>query len=412
MPEAILSRLTTNLSEILVYAAIALVTLTGLCKCIYPLLRNAALLNRAVVKLEKSTAAGERPLWREARFLGRALRNDWQQFLLNAGQLDLRGMPCDTREYINEETVIDKPGHAQLADLIPGLLTSMGILGTFMGLMQGLTSVDFSNAEGTIQSIPQLLSGMRFAFATSVAGIACSLLFNMFNRMAAGRANRALDNFEDAFYELAMPRPLQPEVQLLCQKQDEDARMARLAESVGNHVAASLEMALGRAMSPLTQSLDTFIKGATQEQVEGVRRIVGQFVQQMNTSLNGQMTALGETMNIVNQGQLQTQQNLQSTLSAARAMAEDARNIQLASSEIAKRMRELSEEMQAMREERSNALGVAESSGLNLANQLEELTASLARMQQAVDTLTGELDGQQAETLARPVYTPDAGAEY
>lgn len=412
MPEAILSRLTTNLSEILVYAAIALVTLTGLCKCIYPLLRNAALLNRAVVKLEKSTAAGERPLWREARFLGRALRNDWQQFLLNAGQLDLRGMPCDTREYINEETVIDKPGHAQLADLIPGLLTSLGILGTFMGLMQGLTSVDFSNAEGTIQSIPQLLSGMRFAFATSVAGIACSLLFNIFNRMAAGRANRALDNFEDAFYELAMPRPLQPEVQLLCQKQDEDARMARLAESVGNHVAASLEMALGRAMSPLTQSLDTFIKGATQEQVEGVRRIVGQFVQQMNTSLNGQMTALGETMNIVNQGQLQTQQNLQSTLSAARAMAEDARNIQLASSEIAKRMRELSEEMQAMREERSNALGVAESSGLNLANQLEELTASLARMQQAVDTLTGELDGQQAETLARPVYTPDAGAEY
>lgn len=412
MPEAILSRLTTNLSEILVYAAIALVTLTGLCKCIYPLLRNAALLNRAVVKLEKSTAAGERPLWREARFLGRALRNDWQQFLLNAGQLDLRGMPCDTREYINEETVIDKPGHAQLADLIPGLLTSLGILGTFMGLMQGLTSVDFSNAEGTIQSIPQLLSGMRFAFATSVAGIACSLLFNMFNRMAAGRANRALDNFEDAFYELAMPRPLQPEVQLLCQKQDEDARMACLAESVGNHVAASLEMALGRAMSPLTQSLDTFIKGATQEQVEGVRRIVGQFVQQMNTSLNGQMTALGETMNIVNQGQLQTQQNLQSTLSAARAMAEDARNIQLASSEIAKRMRELSEEMQAMREERSNALGVAESSGLNLANQLEELTASLARMQQAVDTLTGELDGQQAETLARTVYTPDAGAEY
>ena len=117
-------------------------------------------------------------------------------------------------------------------------------------------------------------------------------------------------------------------------------------------------------------------------------------------------------MNIVNQGQLQTQQNLQSTLSAARAMAEDARNIQLASSEIAKRMRELSEEMQAMREERSNALGVAESSGLNLANQLEELTASLARMQQAVDTRTGELDGQQAETLARPVYTPDAGAEY
>ena len=341
-----LSRLTANLSEILVYAAIALVTLIGLIKCIYPLLRNAALLNRAVIKLEKSTAAGERPLWREARFLGRSLRNEWQQFLLNAGQLDMRGIPCDTREYINEESVVEKPGHAQLAELIPGLLTSLGILGTFMGLMQGLTSVDFSNAQGTIESIPQLLGGMRFAFATSVAGIACSLMFNMFNRMAAGRAIRALDNFEDAFYELAMPRPLQPEVQLMCQKQDEDARMAHLAESMSNHIAASLEMAIGRAMSPLTQSLDTFIKCATREQVDGVRRIVGQFVQQMNTSLSDQMTALGDTMRAVNQGQIQTQQNLQTTLDAARAMAQDAKAMQLASAEIARQMQLLNEEME------------------------------------------------------------------
>lgn len=133
-----------------------------------------------------------------------------------------------------------------------------------------------------------------------------------------------------------MPRPLQPDVQMMCQKQDEEVRMARLAENVGNHVAASLEMAIGRAMAPLTQSLDTFIKCATREQVDGVRRIVGQFVQQMNTSLSGQMTALGDTMNAVNRGQLQTQKNLQTTLDAARAMAGDAQAIREASAEIAR----------------------------------------------------------------------------
>lgn len=400
----ILTRLTTNFSEIAVYIAIAVVTLIGICKCIYPLLRNASLLNRAVVKLEKSTATGGRPLWREARFLGRSLRNEWQQFLLNASQLDMRGIPCDTREYINEETVIDKPGHAQLSELIPGLLTSLGILGTFMGLMQGLTSVDFTNAEGTIQSIPQLLGGMRFAFATSVAGIACSLLFNMFNRMAAGRAVRALDNFEDAFYELAMPRPLQPEVQMLCQKQDEDARMIQLADTVGNRVAASLEMAVSRAMAPLTQSLDTFMKCATREQVDGVRRIVGQFVQQMNTSLSDQMTALGDTMNVVNQGQLETQKNLQNTLNAARSMADDARVMQSASAEIAQHMRELSEEMQAGREERERTVDQAQSASVGLAEQMDSLAMSLRQMQDAVDMLTAELNGQP--TIA-PTSTDD-----
>ena len=62
MDSAMLSSLTANLSEVAVYAAIVIVTLVGFCKCIYPLLRNAALLNRAVVKLEKSMARGERPL--------------------------------------------------------------------------------------------------------------------------------------------------------------------------------------------------------------------------------------------------------------------------------------------------------------------------------------------------------------
>ena len=290
---------------------------------------------------------------------------------------------------------MDKPGHVQLAELIPGLLTSLGILGTFMGLMSGLTSMDFSNAEGTIQSIPQLLSGMRFAFATSVAGIACSLVFNMVNRMAAGRAIRALDNFEDAFYELAMPRPLQPDVQLMCQKQDEEARMARLAEGVGSRISASLEMAVGRAMQPLTQSLDTFIRGATQEQVEGVRRIAGQFVQQMNTSLSGQITALGETMQLVNQGQLQTQQNLQNTLNTARTMADDARAIQRASGDIAHRMAELSEELSRQRTERNDSLSAAQDAGASLASQLDALTDSLRRMQASVDMLTSELDEQQ-----------------
>lgn len=397
MDSAMLNSLTANLSEIAVYAAIVVVTLVGFCKCIYPLLRNAALLNRAVIKLEKSTAKGERPLWRESRFLGRSLRNEWQQFLLNAAQLDLRGMPCDTREYINEDTVIDKPGHAQLSELIPGLLTSLGILGTFMGLMQGLTSVDFTNAQGTIQSIPQLLSGMRFAFATSVAGIACSLLFNMLNRMAAGRAMRALDNFEDAFYELAMPRPLQPDVQMLCQKQDEDARMMQLAESVGNRVSASLEMALSRAMMPLTQSLDTFIKCATREQVDGVRRIVGQFVQQLNTTLGDQLHDLGTVISAVTEDQRDTQRSLHNTMAAAQSMSKDAEIIRQSTSEIAEQIRLLSEEMQAEHLRRSEKIGSAEEASEHLATRIENLSDSLRRMQLAVDVLTAELNGAQPD---------------
>lgn len=397
MPEQLLSLLGTNLVDFLVYGAIALVVLVGVCKCIYPVFRNGSLLNRAVAKLEKTAGNNQRPSWREPRFLGRALRNEWQKFLLNAGQLDVRGMPCDIEDYINEDSVIDKPGHSQLAELIPSLLTSLGILGTFIGLMEGLTSVNFSDAQGTMDSIPLLLTGMRFAFATSVAGITCSLLFNMFYRMSVGRACRALDSFDEAFYELAMPRPLSPEVQLICQKQDEEERLARIVEAVGNRVASSLEMAVSRAMEPLTKSLDTFIQGATQEQVEGVRRIVGQFVSQMNAQLSGQMTTLGHTMEMVSQGQLQTQKNLQNTLNAAQAMAADAQSMQVASAQMAQALQSWAEELKNSQTKRTEEAAMLEEQNQNLRQELELLTRSLADMRIAADRLTSELDDQMTQ---------------
>ena len=393
----LISNLTAGLSEWLVYCAIAVVTLIGICKCIYPMLRNASLLNRAVVKLEKTTAAGQRPAWREPRFLGRAMRSNWQQFLLNAGQLDIRGMACDTRDYINEETVIEQPGHAQLAELIPSLLTSLGILGTFMGLMEGLTSVDFSNAEGTLTSIPTLLGGMRFAFATSVAGIACSLIFNVGNRIAYGHAERALNNFEEAFYELAMPRPLDSDVQLLCSKQDEEERMNRMAQSIGSQVASAMEVSLSHTLAPLSRSMDTFMRGATVEQSEAMRGIVNQFFQQMNASLNGQMTMLADAMNIVNQGQMQAQQNLQSTLNASQTMNENARMMQLVSSEISKSMQEVSQKLDLQLADQEQRLAGAEEASRQLQLQLSSLSESLARMQNAVDRLTGDLEGNAQE---------------
>lgn len=394
MPEQLLSLLGTNLVDFLVYGAIALVVLVGVCKCIYPVFRNGSLLNRAVAKLEKTAGNNQRPPWREPRFLGRALRGEWQKFLLNAGQLDVRGMPCDIEDYINEDSVIDKPGHSQLAELIPSLLTSLGILGTFIGLMEGLTSVNFSDAQGTMDSIPLLLTGMRFAFATSVAGITCSLLFNMFYRMCVGRACRALDSFDEAFYELAMPRPLSPEVQLICQKQDEEERLAHIAEAVGSRVSSSLEMAVSRAMDPLTKSLDTFIQGATQEQVEGVRRIVGQFVSQLNAQLSGQMTTLGHTMDMVSQGQLQTQKNLQNTLNAAQAMAADAQTMQNACAQMAQSLQSWVDDWKSSQARRTEEASALEKQNQHLRQELELLTRSLADMRIAADHLTSELDDQ------------------
>lgn len=50
--------------------------------------------------------------------------------------------------------------------------TTLGMLGTFVGIAVGLFFFDSSNINN---SIPQLLSGLKFAFVTSIVGLICSI---------------------------------------------------------------------------------------------------------------------------------------------------------------------------------------------------------------------------------------------
>lgn len=57
--------------------------------------------------------------------------------------------------------------------LLPSIATSLGILGTFIGIYTGLLSFDVKNIN---DSIPQLLEGLKTAFATSIAGMITSII--------------------------------------------------------------------------------------------------------------------------------------------------------------------------------------------------------------------------------------------
>lgn len=64
----------------------------------------------------------------------------------------------------------------------PTLLTTVGILGTFTGVVFGLWHFDVNNID---QSIPGLLSGLKTAFITSVVGMAFSVVFKLLDVKAA-----------------------------------------------------------------------------------------------------------------------------------------------------------------------------------------------------------------------------------
>ena len=318
-----------DLADYLVYGAIAIVTLIGFFKCLLPLWRTTSSLRRAISRLQAEAGqTTDKPVWQTSGFVGKRLRGTWLRFLQNAEQLDRRGLPTNVEDYINDDTVTHGPGNATLAELIPSLLTSLGILGTFMGLSRGLSSLNFADSAKLVEGIPVLLEGMRFAFGTSVAGISCSIVFNMLNRISQGSSYRAIDDFVTSFTQLAMSRPLDNDVQMIILNQDRNYMLQGINDTLVDRLADNVGRSITRAMTPVSDSMDRFIIGATRNQIEGVSHIVARFLEEMDRSLGNQLSSLANTMDAVTQNQAAAARQAGETVSAAQGIVNNARSLQ------------------------------------------------------------------------------------
>ena len=318
-----------DLADYLVYGAIAIVTLIGFFKCLLPLWRTTSSLRRAISRLQAEAGqTTDKPVWQTSGFVGKRLRGTWLRFLQNAEQLDRRGLPTNVEDYINDDTVTHGPGNATLAELIPSLLTSLGILGTFMGLSRGLSSLNFADSAKLVEGIPVLLEGMRFAFGTSVAGISCSIVFNMLNRISQGSSYRAIDDFVTSFTQLAMSRPLDNDVQMIILNQDRNYMLQGINDTLVDRLAENVGRSITRAMTPVSDSMDRFIIGATRNQIDGVNHIVARFLDEMDRSLGNQFSAMATAMDAVTQNQILAARQTGETVSSAQAIVDNARSLQ------------------------------------------------------------------------------------
>ena len=384
-----------DLADYLVYGAIAVVTLIGLFKCLLPLWKTTSSLRRAISRLQAEAGqTTDKPVWQTAGFVGKRLRGTWLRFLQNAEQLDRRGLPTNVEDYINDDTVTHGPGNATLAELIPNLLTSLGILGTFMGLSRGLSSLNFSDSAQLVEGIPNLLEGMRFAFGTSVAGISCSIVFNMLNRISQGSSYRAIDDFVTSFTQLAMSRPLDNDVQMIIQNQDRNYMLQGINDTLADRLAENVGRSITRAMAPVTDSMDRFIIGATRNQIDGVNHIVARFLDEMDRSMGNQFSAMATAMDAVTQNQIMAARQTGETVSAARGIVDNARTLQEMTNHILDKFDAYMSQINQVRERDENY----ERRTAELLNRMDQENKDLAKLIEKLAEKTTMLAGDSGDS--------------
>lgn len=77
--------------------------------------------------------------------------------------------------YVAHTKYEDLPKKKKWVDQLPSIISTLGVLGTFLGITRGLMAFDTADLD---KSIPILLEGLKTAFFTSLLGMSGSLMLN------------------------------------------------------------------------------------------------------------------------------------------------------------------------------------------------------------------------------------------
>jgi len=317
-----------NLTEFSVYLIIIIIFTVAFMKCIMPVITCRNCLKKAARKLRRSE---QRDIWQDKNFLGKRspLSVHWTAYLnsrLFANDEYHNASPLE--DYINEETAVYEPGFAILGDSVPGIMVSLGFLGTLFGIVMGLSDINMSDANMTMSSISGLLEGMKYAFTTSIVGVIASLSFQVLQRWAQNSTSHALVVFQNAMRTEAHVVTVDPMTQITIYQQEQTAQLQAIAEELTTRMPERMGKTLETALQPMRQSLEGFITVTTREQLKGLDMIVNNFVSRMNDSLSGQFHNLSASIEETCRWHRETQETVRATIDGLNRVSRDIMQIQ------------------------------------------------------------------------------------
>ena len=155
---------------------------------------------------------------------------------------------------------------AYFTRILPNLLLSFGLLGTFLGitinltnLSQTITQVDITDVRSLVSQLNQPLQGMGIAFITSLIAIACSSLLTVINLFwNTNIAKATLINFlEDYTDNYCLPR-----LQTVNPLETAINHFSDNCDLMLNNLSNSIEKAITKSFGKIEQSAATFDRAA------------------------------------------------------------------------------------------------------------------------------------------------------
>ena len=208
----------------------------------------------------------------------------------------------DVEKHFTIEMILGNSAYLRKLDGVPGRLLSLGILGTFIGLAYGLSTFpETADSKVMANAALDLIKGLSVAFVTSIIGIISSLVFLASEKHMVGNTLESIHSF----YRAARSQYpiLHPEETLALIAAASEAQADSLS-TLENDLAATLSESFGGAvqehLAPLVKEIHETVSRATdssaQVQIDGVEKIINEFMSGMHEQLGGSFQELGSNI--------------------------------------------------------------------------------------------------------------------
>ena len=218
----------------------------------------------------------------------------------------------DAGHFFNSHTLASGVTENRLVAAVPGFLTALGVIGTFVGLQLGLSKLELGAGVDvkTMQNgVAGVVDGAKVAFLTSVWGVALSVFFNFGEKWLEQKIRHRIRKIEYKI-DWLFPR-IRPEeqLQLISENSSESREVLQgLAEKIGEKmqdalvtatqgIQTSLETSLNAIMAPAINKLVDKTSEGNQKALEG---LLESFMDGFGQAGNQQRDALDDVSSKVN----------------------------------------------------------------------------------------------------------------
>lgn len=224
--------------------------------------------------------------------------------------------------FFSNEILIESPLKTEFFKHLPGILTGIGIIGTFYGILHGLIGFEIS-ADSTVvvKSLQKLLEGVSEAFLVSLCAISCAMLITFIEKIYIASLSQevekiyqTIDGFfeagageeylarlvkssEGSFSQLAILKDsLVNELsQILSDLTDRQINASNQANtSIGKNIEDIITNGVTTPVNNLTTNLTNFTQNAGDTSQKMLIEVLTHFSQQMKELFGDQISGINE----------------------------------------------------------------------------------------------------------------------